>query len=104
MAGAKVMLPTAREHEYTDSTAANAHRHLHGAPRGRAPSTPTPTWCPSRWGAVYTDAYMEPLEVGRRLHQRLLGAFSRQGTVYIDTYMNSPPMRDGVHIKSTSTC
>jgi hypothetical protein len=68
MAGAKVMLLTARVHEYTNSTAANTRRYLHGAPRGKAPSTPTPTWCPSRRGAVYTDTYMVPLEAGHHLH------------------------------------
>jgi hypothetical protein len=33
--------------------------------------TPTPTWSPSRQGAVYTNTYTEPLEAGRHLLRRL---------------------------------
>jgi hypothetical protein len=68
MAGAKAMLLTARVQEYTDFIAANTHRHLHGARRGTALSTPMPIGAPSRQGAVYTD-----------------------------TYKDSPARRDGVH-------
>jgi hypothetical protein len=83
MAGAKIMLPIVCVHEYTDFVATNVytdtyteplkagrrlHRHLHGAPQGRAPSTSTPTRSPSKQGAVYTNTYTEPLEAGRRLH------------------------------------
>jgi hypothetical protein len=38
-----------------------------------APSTPTPTWCPSRQGAVYTDTCMVPLETRHHLHRHLHG-------------------------------
>jgi hypothetical protein len=39
----------------------------------------------------------------QRLHQHLHGALSRQGVIHIDIYTESPPTRDGGHIKSTLT-
>jgi hypothetical protein len=47
-----------------------------GRAHGKALSTPTPS--------------QSPLEAG--------------GVIHIDTYTDSPPTWDGVHIKSTSTC
>jgi hypothetical protein len=64
MAGAKVMLPMARVHEYTDSAAGSRHFHLHGAytymkpPRGRAPSTPTFTRTPRQGGTAFTSSLL----------------------------------------------
>jgi hypothetical protein len=75
----QVMLPTARVQEYTDFIAADAHRHLHGAPRCRVPSTLTPTRSPSRHDVVYTDAYRSPLEAGSRLHRHLQGLPGKAG-------------------------
>jgi hypothetical protein len=107
MVGAKVMLPTARVHEYTDFFATNVYTNTYTEPpRGRAPSTPTPTRGPLEAGR-HPHRHLDgvPANAGWQSHQVYFDIHKRTiGIVQAPTRRSHTPLTCPSSMKQTTTC